>query len=113
MAKARSGGGINSRVNTRPSVKVGPPKTNVINPGGADALGKQFAGRVTPLSAGTMPQVPLGNAVALNVGKGGPGTGRKVYAHGTQGTHGPVNPGQSPERRDILSEFGPEAKGGG
>jgi hypothetical protein len=38
--------------------------------------------------------VSLGNAVALNVGKGGPGTGRNLWGKsGTNCTTGPVNPG--------------------
>jgi hypothetical protein len=32
--------------------------------------------------------VPFGNEVALNVGKGGCGTGRTIHATGSQGTHG-------------------------
>jgi hypothetical protein len=51
---------------------------------------------------------PLGNEVAARtVCK--PGGSRTVYAHGTAGVHGPVNRGQSPERRDILSEYGPDS----
>jgi hypothetical protein len=49
--------------------------------------------------------------VALNVGKGGPGTGRTVMRSGSQGTHGSVNPGHAPARRDILSEYGPDILG--
>jgi hypothetical protein len=37
--------------------------------------------------------VPLGNQVALNVGKGGPGVGRVVHSCGTQGQQGPTNKG--------------------
>jgi hypothetical protein len=38
--------------------------------------------------------VPFGNQVALNVKGGGPGTGRTLHGQsGTQGTHGPTNPG--------------------
>jgi len=110
MVKARSGGGIQSKVNRKTPVRAGPPRTNVINPGGTDALGQQFAGKRTPLQAGTMKQVPSGNAVALNVGKGGPGAGRTVMPRGTQGMHGsPSNPGPRPGAgKDILSSFGPE-----
>jgi hypothetical protein len=39
--------------------------------------------------------IKFGNEVALNVGKGGCGTGRDVHASGSQGTHGSVNPGMS------------------
>jgi hypothetical protein len=52
----------------------------------------------------TFQPVPFGNSVALNVGKGGCGTGRTIYASGSQGTQGSVNPG-SPRpntHRDAL-----------
>ena len=60
------------------------------------------------VNAGTIAQVPSGNQVALNVGQGGPGTGRTVYRTGTQQMHGAPVQGQSPGQRDILSEFGRE-----
>jgi hypothetical protein len=49
--------------------------------------------------------VKLGNEVALNVGPGGCGTGRDVHHCGSQGTHGPTNPGSPrPNRyRDPLN----------
>jgi hypothetical protein len=37
--------------------------------------------------------VKFGNEVALNVGKGGCGTGRDVHTTGSQGVHGATNPG--------------------
>jgi hypothetical protein len=56
--------------------------------------------------------VKFGNELALNVGKGGPGTGRTVYASGSQGTQGSVNPGKPSPSRDILGSFGPESSRG-
>jgi hypothetical protein len=54
--------------------------------------------------------VKFGNEVALNVGKGGCGTGRTIYKTGSQGMQGNVAPGNAPAKnRDILSEFGPES----
>jgi len=52
--------------------------------------------------------VKFGNEVALNVGKGGCGTGRTIYASGSQsgsGGHGAPNPGNPrPNRyRDPLN----------
>jgi hypothetical protein len=49
--------------------------------------------------------VPFGNEVALNVGKGGCGTGRTLYGQaGSQGTHGATNPGSPrPPGRGILT----------
>jgi hypothetical protein len=49
--------------------------------------------------------VKFGNEVALNVGKGGPGTGRDpTMRSGSQGCHGNVNPGNpTPNpRHDAL-----------
>src|SRR5262249_38604914 len=49
--------------------------------------------------------VKFGNEVALNVGKGGCGTGRTLYGQaGSQGTHGATNPGSPrPQGRGILT----------
>ena len=49
----------------------------------------------------------LGNDVALN-SKSAPGQGRTTRPCGSQGTFGPVNPGNSVPARDILSPFGPD-----
>jgi hypothetical protein len=119
MAKM-SGGGLTSNKLVRPGVKSGPANTNVVSPRGASQLGAAQSGKMrqgahtavnTSLSVfeRKAAEQPLGNAVALNVGKGGAGTGRTIYKSGYQGTHGNPDPGQSPGRRDILSEFGPES----
>jgi hypothetical protein len=53
--------------------------------------------------------VPFGNEVALNVGKGGCGTGRTLFGQaGTQGQHGAVDPGMAglPSTKDQW----PDAK---
>jgi hypothetical protein len=52
--------------------------------------------------------MPLGNEIAKNVGKGGPGVGREVFKCGSQGTSGPT---RSPNASgpDILSQFGPDS----
>jgi hypothetical protein len=51
----------------------------------------------------------FGNQKALDVGKGGPGTGRTVYACGSQGMTGQPAPGNAPSKtRDTLAEFGPD-----
>ena len=56
--------------------------------------------------------VPFGNAVALNVGKGGPGAGRTLYGQsGSQGCHGQPAAGNAPAKNtDILRQFGPDYK---
>ena len=47
--------------------------------------------------------VKFGNELALNVGKGGPGTGREVMRSGQQNQWGAPNPGNAPAKnRDIF-----------
>jgi len=60
---------------------------------------------------GGMGSVPLGNAKALDVGKGGAGTGRVIYGSGTNKTYGPVAGTSRPQGRDILNDFGPDSPG--
>src|SRR5215475_717251 len=90
MAKARSGGGVTMNKNVRVGVRAGPASTNVINPKRTSQIGTAVDPRaVERVRAGTASQVPLGNQLATNVGKGGPGTGRTLYGEaGTQGMHG-------------------------
>ena len=73
------------------------PMLNKVSTGAVSRLGAKIgnhamtgtvAVKAQPLMAGRPAQVPLGNAVATNVGKGGPGTGRTVYVSGSQGRHG-------------------------
>jgi hypothetical protein len=93
MAKARSGGGITGNKNVKIGVKGGSPKTNVVNPAGATQLGAMVVKNPVPLYAGqAKAAVPMGNALATNVGKGGPGTGRTVYPSGTQSRTPPAIP---------------------
>jgi len=45
----------------------------------------------------------FGNAVALNVGGGGPGKGyRQIGKSGQQGTYGPTNPGNPAPSGELL-----------
>ena len=119
MAKL-SGGGITSNKLVRPGVRSGPPSTNKIDPRGVSQYGYATGSKMKepgsfttensalPVNQGTGAQVPMGNAVALIVGGGGPGTGRTLYRTGTQAVHGPVA-GPAPVRgREILGAFGPE-----
>jgi hypothetical protein len=103
-----SGGGIQSNKLVRPSVQTGDARTaRKMNPGAVDQLGQSLHFRRDPLQQGTMPQVPLGNEVALN-SKSSPGQGRTIHASGSQAQHGPVvgtHPGPTP---DILREYGPD-----
>jgi hypothetical protein len=61
-----------------------------------------------PVNAGTMPQVELGNKVALNVGGGGVGAGRTIHKTGTQQQHGSATGPAPVEGRSIFGQFPPE-----
>jgi len=118
---AKHSGGKQTGGVVRPGVRSGPPRANVISPGGVSQLGAHVGNhtergtvrgaRPEPLQRGTMPAVPMGNALATNVGPGGVGTGRTVMRSGSQSTHGPVASGEPrPQSRDILREFGPDRR---
>src|SRR6516162_11931913 len=114
MAKM-SGGGLTSNKLVRPGVKAGPANTNVVSPRGTSQLGASQSGKMrqgahtavnTSLSVfeRKAAEQPLGNAVALNVGKGGAGTGRTIYKSGYQSQYGDGgNP--EPKGRDIWTDF--------
>ena len=114
-----SGGGIGMNKNVSPSVRTGSGSRST-NPGYVGQLGNKQGSHVTRGDESSyrgeifhrgpsFQPVPFGNEVALNVGGGGPGTGRKVYASGSQGMTGNVAPGNPPAQRgDILSQYGPD-----
>jgi hypothetical protein len=118
-------GGYGSRQHVEKSVRTGTGSRSA-NPGGVGQLGNAQGTHVTrgeesnyhgdPLHSGRSFQpVPFGNEVALNVGKGGPGTGRTVYASGSQGTQGATNAGNPrpvPDRH-IIASYGPDYRGPG
>jgi hypothetical protein len=116
MAKSVTGGGIRSSVNKSVGVRSGPPTTNVISPRGVSQYGASQSGKMrqgahtaenTALNVfeRTAAEQPLGNAVALNVGKGGAGTGRTIYKSGYQAQHGEVAGNREPWGRDIWKDF--------
>lgn len=84
--KSKAGGGIASnKVNNNVAVRGGSPRTEVVSPTSADQLGRSLAYKRDALPIGQKPApVPLGNAVTLNVGKGGPGAGRTIHPCGSQ-----------------------------
>jgi hypothetical protein len=116
----QKGGGFGSRQHVETSVRTGSGSRGT-NPGGVGQLGNIQGSHVTrgedsnyrgdPLHSGRSFQpVKFGNEVALNVGKGGCGTGRTVYASGSQGTQGstsPGNPRPTPSRH-IIESYGPD-----
>jgi hypothetical protein len=110
MAKL-SGGGIQSNKNVSVGQRLGTPRKGS-SPGAADQIGQTVAFKKEQVDAQRGYNASqLGNALATNVGKGGPGTGRTLYGQcGSQGTYGPVNPGNSAPAKDILSEYGPDKR---
>jgi hypothetical protein len=114
--KGSRGGGYHSRQHVEKSVRTG-TGSHSTRPGGVGQLGQKQGSHVTRHSdsdyrgerlhnpSKNFQPVKFGNEVALNVGRGGCGTGRTLYGQaGSQGTHGSVNPGQArPNRyRDPL-----------
>jgi hypothetical protein len=111
MAKAK-GGGITGKNVIRPGVRTGQPAREM-RPAGVSQIGssmgnhatqtgKVLRGAVEPIAGRAKPSVPLGNDVALNVGKGGPGAGRTLYGQsGTQGQYGSVSGSPRPAGRSF------------
>jgi hypothetical protein len=105
MAMKGSGsGGYGSRPDTEQSVRTGTGNRGA-NPAGVSQLGNKVGNHVTStvntdytgdrlhgVRAPSM-SVPFGNEKALDVGKGGCGTGRTIYGSGSQSMHGSANPG--------------------
>jgi hypothetical protein len=119
----KPGGGLGSRVVNPQGVRNGTPARG-ISPGAVSQIGEAIGNKVTAEIGGKISYrgedylvgktpaggaVPLGNQIATNVGKGGPGAGREVFKCGSQGQSGPV---RSPitTGKDILNEFGPNSK---
>jgi hypothetical protein len=102
--RSNAGGGYGSSQVVEVKQNLGRSRKG-INPGGVNQLGYSVGNHPTDgsgttsyrgdgwLDNRTSISVPLGNQLATNVGPGGPGTGRTVYASGSQGTQGAVNPG--------------------
>jgi hypothetical protein len=65
-------------------------------PGSTGYSGVGLIGPKQPIS------VKLGNEVALNVGKGGPGAGRKVYSSGSQCQTGTPARGNPPPSGELF-----------
>lgn len=114
-------GGLGNNKVTRVTPRDGAPAREM-RPKGVSQIGSSRGNHATnhgkllhkdvePVRGKRMDSVPLGNEVARNVGKGGPGTGRTVFASGSQGQHGAPEGRGAVAGRDILSSFGPEAGG--
>ena len=124
MSKNVKGGGIGSKQHVSKPVRTGAPRHGV-NPRWTSQVGQSYGNHSTEHSAllprekiiekyrqGPGVSVPLGNEVATNVGRGGPGAGRTLYGQsGMNAVHGPVAGSPKPQGRDILSEYGHESAG--
>jgi hypothetical protein len=118
---SRPGGGINSRVVVERPQRLGTPARG-ISPGAISQLGEAIGNHVTDGNSrlpyrgekylvGKTPAggaVKLGNEIAGNVGKGGPGAGREVFKTGSQQGM-PTTPQPPSGGRGILSDFGPDS----
>jgi hypothetical protein len=104
--------GIQSKNVRQTPIKTGSGSTG-IRPSYTNAPGSHFGDHTTDgKSTGyrgpkredgkSFQPVRFGNEVALNVGKGGPGTGRTTYATGTQDQHGQPAPGNPPAQRHSF-----------
>ena len=114
-----SGGGQGMNKNVQPSVRTGTGSYGT-RAGGAESIGKSYGSHITNKDDTgyrgpkfhddkSFQPVKFGNEIALNVGKGGCGTGRTLYGQaGSQGTHGtpaqgerglPSTKGQWPDER--------------
>jgi hypothetical protein len=100
-----SGGGHGSKNIVHKPVKTG-AGAKAAHLGGVSQLGNKVGNHLTDKSSTGYRGDPLfagrgynpteyGNAKALDVGKGGCGTGRNLYGQsGSQGTHGATDPGK-------------------
>lgn len=112
-----SGGGIGMNKNVEKPVRTGSGSKG-ISPGWVGQKGQLQGSHTThggetgyrgePKFTGKNFQpVKFGNEVALNVGKGGPGTGRTTYASGSQDCHGAPeqgNPRPNPQHDPLENE---------
>jgi hypothetical protein len=113
MAKHKPAGGIRSKTVVHKPVRTGAAREHIqkagvaqlgqmqgdhaTNRGSTNNKGVGLIGPNKPIS------VKLGNEVALNVGKGGVGTGRKQYGQaGSQGCHGAPDPGDPMPKAKAL-----------
>jgi hypothetical protein len=115
LSRGGAGGGPGSAQHRNVGVRNGASARGT-SPRGVSQIGSSMGNHVTdrrtpatkavePIYQGRAPQggnAPLGNAVALNVGKGGPGTGRDVSRSGSQSQYGPAAQGQSPSPSKVT-----------
>jgi hypothetical protein len=114
-----SGGGLGNNKVVRPNVRTG-TAARAQNPRGVSQIGQSLGNHSTgdakkltksaePVRGAAMPKfsVPLGNETARTAGQG-PGAGRVTSKSGSQGVHGPVNPGNPPPAGELFPGWGPK-----
>jgi hypothetical protein len=95
-ARGVTGGAASKMVS--PPIKAGSPNTRKATPDGAASVGRIVGNHVSDAAGSRTTQRPnaplyteakdfvrMGNDVATNVGRGGPGAGRKIHRSGSQG----------------------------
>ena len=111
----KPGGGIASRQRKEVGYRQGAQRKAHLA-GGVAQIGQRQGNHITEqgatsygglsINVGAGYPSELGNAKALELayGKGGPGKGRNLYATGSQGVQGSVNPGSSmtPNSSDLT-----------
>src|SRR5262249_36554579 len=114
MTRGSGGGGYGSRPHVEKSVRTGSGSAST-RPAGVAQIGNAWGNHATHKGRTdytgerlhnperNFQPVKFGNEVALNVGKGGCGTGRTIYKTGTQSQHGQVAGSTRPQGRDILN----------
>ena len=116
MTRGSGGGGYHSRQHVEKSVRTSTGSRGT-RPAGVAMFGTIQGDHVTnkdstgytgePLHGGRSFQpVKFGNEVALNVGKGGPGTGRTLYGQsGSQGCHGQPASGNPRPPGNVFEDW--------
>lgn len=123
MTKGSGGGGYGSRPHVEKPIRTGTGASRM-RPSGVAQIGQRQGNHFTDgsgggpgsssygginINAGPMGgvgAVKLGNEVALNVGKGGPGTGRTVMKTGSQGSHGAPSYGSPMPKGELFPGWG-------
>ena len=85
----KAAGGIHSNKKIEVAVRTG-SGAHGKNPGHVGQTGIAVDPRAVEERKRPAPESRFGNEGALNVGKGGPGTGRDIHPTGAQGQHGPA-----------------------
>jgi hypothetical protein len=94
MAKL-TGGGILGNKNVNVGVRTGSPN-KATSPAAASQLGQSTAFKKEQCDTGrAYDGAKLGNAKALDVGKGSPGADRTIHKSGSQNQWGPPNQGET------------------